>query len=79
MNWADLSWTGEAERQRRKADKPANRETVEIVTCPTCKSRNVRRTQIVGPVGYWICQEETNCPRWKELATVGDSGSARLA
>jgi hypothetical protein len=58
---------------------PPNRATVVIVTCPTCTSRRVTRTNVVGPVGYWKCNADTTCPTWKEPAAIGDAGKGHLA
>lgn len=79
MTWAELSWNDEHERQRRRANKPPNRRTVEVVTCPTCQGTHVRRKSVEGHISYWICLAEKNCPRWKEVAGTGDAGTAIIA
>ena len=79
MNWAELSWNGENDRQQRRSAKPPNRELVEIITCPTCKGRQVERHSVVGPVSHWKCTAGKGCPRWKETADTGTQGRGQIA
>lgn len=79
MNWADLSWNGEADRQRRQLGKPRNRRTVDLITCPTCDGHHIERIRIAGPVSYWKCNADQGCPNWKESADTGTQGKGQIA
>ncbi len=79
MNWADLSWSGEAERQRRKADLPRNRRTVIIILCPTCDGTDIRCHRRTAVASYWTCTAAKQCPDWKEPANAGQDGKVHPA
>jgi transposase-like protein len=79
MNWADLSWTSEGERQRVRSTKPLNRRTVEVITCPTCQGFDVVRRNVTAAKSRWECTAGKGCPSWFETPTTGEPGKAHIA
>lgn len=75
MAWGDgANWQeNDATPRPRRHD---NRETVQIVICPYCRSRHVRRRSVAGTMAFWCC--ETCDYRWKEPAEIGVNGKGQI-
>lgn len=78
MNWGALDWSDQLQPAKPAAPALArNRLQVVIIICPECASRRVQRHSVVGGVAYWQCLD---CPaRWKESASVGETGKGHIA
>ena len=74
-----MSWDDEARRQVRRAGKPPNRRTVEIIICPTCGGTDIRCTRYKPEATFWHCNAGAGCPDWKEPPTAGEAGRGYIA